>query len=125
MNDTNKCLVYQPTQTVSVFDSKSKVWAAYNEIISEGNSGSNGALVGTRRAVHLGGASLMDAMPMKTGRLVPKAVVYLDDQTVAHGDIYLWTRELAVDANHSPRVPIWSRSSPRNVPIVVNDLSKG
>ena len=66
----------------------------------------------------------MDAVPMKTGRLVSKAIVYFDDQPVAHVDVYLGTRPLAVNANYSPRVSIWSRSNPSNIPVVVDNLSK-
>lgn len=61
---------------------------------------------------------------MKTGRLVSKGIIHFNDDTVAHVDIYLWARPLAVDANNRPRKAIGSCINPSDIPVVVNNLSE-
>ncbi len=62
-------------------------------------------------------------MPMKTGRLVAKVVVDVDDEEVSKVNVYLRTGPLAIDANDRPgesivRVPV----DPVNAPIVGDGL---
>ena len=65
---------------------------------------------------------LVDAMPVKAGRLIAKVVMYGDDKTIVQVDVYLWAWPLAIDANHWPRKSIRTSSDPVYAPIIVDGL---
>ena len=66
---------------------------------------------------------LIDSVPMKTGRLIAKVVVDVDDEVVSQVDVYLRTRPLAIDPNDRPgKGPIRVPVDPVDAPVVCDGL---
>lgn len=77
-----------------------------------------------RCSIHLLSAILMQAVPVKTSRLVSKRIVHVNNHLVPKVDINLRTRPLAINPNHRSLKAIRRCSDPRNIPSIMNCFSE-
>ena len=65
---------------------------------------------------------LIDAMPMKAGRLIAKIVMDSHNKAVVQVHVYLWAGPLAINTNHGSGEAIRTGSDPVNAPVIVDGL---